>query len=86
MFDSLLQYYGLDWCALAFGLMGCHLITLGRREGFLLTIVSCACGLATAMMSGQIGYIFYNAAVIFIMTRGLVGGSRKRAVVALGAE
>lgn len=87
MFDTFLHYYGLDWGALAFGLIGCHLITRQNRVGFLFSMLGCACGLSVASMSGQYGFIVYNVILIFMMARGFTGWRKKEErIVALGAE
>lgn len=76
MLENVLQYYGLDWGGLCFGLVGCHLTSLKRREGFILSVIGCVCGLAVAMMSQQMGFIVYNFIIIFMLGRGYVNWGR----------
>ena len=86
MFDTLFQYYGLDWATLAFGLIGCYLTSNRRREGFLFSILGCMCGFSVATMSGQYGFIVYNVILIFMMARGYTGWRKQERAYALGAE
>lgn len=86
--EEILQYYGLDWCGLIFGLVGSYLITRQNRVGFLYNLLGCACGLAVALMSGQYGFITYNGILIVMMGRGYIGWAKKQneATAPLGAE
>ena len=77
MLDHILQYYGLDWAALVFGLTGCHLITTGRQEGFIFSAISALCGVFVASVSGQYGYIVYNLILTAMFSRSLVRQSSK---------
>lgn len=86
MFDTFLQYYGLDWATLAFGLIGCYLTSNRRREGFLFSILSCLCGFSVATMSGQYGFVAYNAILVLMMARGYTGWRKGETVLALRPE
>lgn len=67
--QSLMQYYGLDWLALASGLAGMILIARKDRNGFLLCCLSSFSGVAVAVLSLQFGYIAYNLILISIMAK-----------------
>lgn len=85
MLDDFFRYYGLDWGALFFGLMGCYLITKRCSEGFLFSILGCCCGLAVAAISAQYGFITYNVILIGMMFKGYKSWKRDRAAI-LAAE
>ncbi len=70
--EVFLTYYGLDWLALACGLGGTWLLGSMNPLGFLLSLVSCACGFLVAVLSSQYGFIFYNLILIGMMARGFM--------------
>lgn len=70
MGESFLQYYGMDWMALAFGLYGMRLITHKKKMGFFFSGIGCICGLCAALIGQQFGFVVYNAAVIYLMAQG----------------
>jgi len=69
-FDSLTTYYGLDWVALATGMLGTWLLGERKRMGFSINALSCLCGFSVALMSDQYGFIVYNAILLALMARG----------------
>lgn len=72
LLDSFHTYYGLDWGALCFGLIGCYLVTSRNRIGFLFSMCGCLCGFGVAMVSQQYGFIVYNIILISMQTRGFI--------------
>lgn len=74
--DAFLQsfavYYGLDWVALMTGVCGSYLMTNRNRFGFLMAGMGCVSGLAVAMISGQFGFVVYNAILMVLMVRGFL--------------
>lgn len=68
--ESLAKYYGLDWLALAAGVLGMYLLTQKSRWGFLLSGVSAISGFAVALISLQFGYVVYNVLLIVLMIKG----------------
>lgn len=74
--DAFLQsfavYYGLDWVALMAGVYGSYLMTNRNRLGFLMTGIGCVSGFAVAMISGQFGFVVYNAILMVLMVRGFL--------------
>lgn len=85
--EHIFHYYGLDWAVLAFGLTGSLLIGNRRREGFICSILACACGLTVAVLSSQYGFIAYNLILISLSTRNYLHWGRPRAAPqVLGAE
>ncbi len=73
---ALTQFYGLDWMAMLFGLTGTYLISNQDKRGFAFSTVACACGLSVAVLSGQAGFVAYNAVLIGLMLKGFVGWNR----------
>jgi len=69
---TVLQYYGLDWLSMTTGLTGSFMISNRDKRGFILSGMSCICGLSVAILSGQTGFIAYNAILISIMCRGFL--------------
>lgn len=69
---SLSLYYGLDWLALAAGVYGSFLMTNRNRWGFLVSGVACVAGFAVAALSGQFGFVVYNAILMVLMVRGFL--------------
>ena len=86
MLDYALNYYGIDWGALLFGLMGCYFITRKNRTGFIFSTLGCICGLIVAFMSGQYGFIVYNIILIVMMARGYRAWNGKNDIVEVCAE
>lgn len=88
--EHFLNYYGLDWAVLAFGLIGSFLIGNMRREGFICSVCACSCGLCVAILSHQYGFIVYNIILISLSTRNYFKWGRHmpsdRKQPALGAE
>lgn len=72
LIESFQMYYGLDWGALCFGLIGCYLVTNKNRFGFLFSMCGCMCGFGVALVSQQYGFIVYNIILISLQTRGFV--------------
>lgn len=76
MIDALLHsfslYYGLDWLALLAGVYGSYLMTNRNRWGFLVSGIACLAGFAVATLSGQFGFIAYNAILMVLMVRGFL--------------
>lgn len=74
MLENIIQsfqtYYGLDWLALIFGMVGMYLIGEKVRWGFVLNFVACCAGFYVAFISLQFGYVFYNFVLVFLMVRG----------------
>lgn len=70
--QSFSKYFGLDWLALASGVIGTYLITEKKRVGFAFSILSCLCGFAVATISLQFGFVFYNLLLISIMVKGFM--------------
>ena len=75
--DALTTYYGLDWLAMALGLLGMYQITLGNRIGFLFSSLACICGLLVSSISGQVGYVVYNLILMTMMSRTFVSGPKQ---------
>jgi len=69
---AVLRYYGLDWLSMTTGLTGSFMISNRDKRGFILSGMSCICGLSVAILSGQTGFIAYNAILISIMCRGFL--------------
>lgn len=65
-------YYGLDWIALSFGVLGTWLLTNRNRLGFCASGLGCIAGFAASMMSGQFGFVLYNLILVAMMVRGFV--------------
>lgn len=76
IFESLLQFYGLDWLAFISGISGMMLITRKLRLGFALSTLSCLAGFATAALSGQFGFVVYNLLLATIMIKGYISWSK----------
>lgn len=73
------NYYGLDWLTLALGVASSFLITGGKlRTGFALGIVACIAAFAVATMSGQNGFMVYNALLAGLNLRGVLRGDRRK--------
>lgn len=70
--NSFSIYYGLDWLALAAGVLGSYLLTNRNRIGFLLSGIGCLSGFAVAIISGQFGFVAYNLILIGMMMRGFL--------------
>lgn len=70
--NSFSTYYGLDWLALVAGVCGSYLMTNRNRFGFLITGIGCLSGFAVAMISGQFGFVVYNAILLGMMVRGFL--------------
>lgn len=74
-------YYGIDWLTLMVGLTSSYMVSGGKlRVGFAIGIASCMGGLSLAVMSGQQGFIVYNALLIGMNIRGIVRGDRREAI------
>lgn len=72
------EYYGLDWLTLMMGVTGSFMMSSGKlREGFILAVCACTCGLAVAAMSHQYGFVVYNFLLIALNARGLIRGDRR---------
>ncbi len=88
--EHLLNYYGLDWAVLVFGMIGSFLIGNMRREGFICSICACSCGLCVAIISGQYGFVVYNIILVSLSTRNYLRWGRVQPAVskqtAIGAE
>lgn len=77
MLDQFLQYYGLDWAALTFGVIGSYLIGNMRREGFVCGMIACCCGFTVAYLSQQYGFVVYNVILISLATRNYLRWGRR---------
>ncbi len=75
--EALTQYYGLDWMVMVIGLFGTYLITRHKRIGFLLSSVACVLGVVVAGMSGQMGYVIYNAIILMMFSRAFINWPSK---------
>lgn len=72
------KYYGLDWLTLLFGVSSSFLFSNRvLKTAHILSIVACICGLAVAYISGQTGFVVYNAMLIAINARGYLRGDRR---------
>ena len=80
IFEALTHYYGLDWATMAIGLAGMYMITKQKRIGFLLNGIACFFGLILAGMSDQMGYIAYNAIILFLVSRTFIKWPSEQAV------
>ena len=78
----LFQFYGLDWLAMALGLSGTYLISNRDKRGFVLNGLACICGLSVAVISGQTGFIAYNAVLIALMLKGYLTWGRAKEIAA----
>ena len=78
----LFQFYGLDWLAMVLGLTGTYFISNQDKRGFAFNVVACACGLAVAVLSGQFGFIAYNAVLIALMAKGYLTWGRTKEISA----
>ena len=67
-----LQYYGLDWLTMIFGLQGIFLLSHHNRLGFICNALSCVCSLAVALLAHQMGFMIYNAIFMAMTVRGFV--------------
>lgn len=74
---SFSHYYGLDWLALFFGVIGTYFVTQKKRIGFAFSIMSCLCGFAVASISMQFGFVFYNLLLVTIMAKGWMEWGQK---------
>jgi len=76
MIDAFLHsfslYYGLDWLALIAGVYGSFLMTNRNRWGFLVSGLACIAGFTVATLSGQFGFVAYNAILMVLMVRGFL--------------
>ena len=75
---TFLQFYGLDWLAMIFGLTGSYLISNQDKRGFAFSGVACVCGLCVALISGQSGFVAYNAVLIALMIKGFMTWGRAK--------
>ncbi len=73
---DIFHYYGLDWAALVFGVMGSFLIGNMRREGFICSMFACSCGFTVAYLSHQYGFLVYNMILISLATRNYMRWGR----------
>lgn len=78
LLTTFLQFYGLDWVAMALGLTGSYMISNQDKRGFAFSAVACACGLCVAIISGQTGFIAYNAVLIALMLKGYATWGRAK--------
>ncbi len=79
---ALTAYYGLDWLTMAIGLYGTYLITQQKRIGFLMNAIACVLGVVIASMSGQTGYIVYNAIIMLMLSRTFINWPKEAARLA----
>ena len=78
--SALFQYYGLDWVSMGMGLAGYFMISSGDKRGFIVSSLGCAFGLSVAILSGQTGFIAYNAILMAIMYRGFLNWDKAQPV------
>ncbi|MDB5491471.1 MAG: putative rane protein [Micavibrio sp.] len=69
---TLFQFYGLDWMTMIFGLTGSYMISNRDKRGLAINALACVFGLSVALLSGQAGFVAYNAILILLMCKGLL--------------
>ena len=78
-FETLFQFYGLDWLTMILGLTGTYFISNQDKRGFVFSALACISSLAAAIISAQFGFVVYNIVVIALMLKGFMTWNRKMA-------
>lgn len=77
---NLLQYYGVDWLAMALTLLAIWLIGNRTRSGFYVHIAGNFCWIAMGFMADSMATMLANAAFVLVNIRALVLWSRPEAL------
>ncbi len=78
MTAAVLQYYGVDWAAMALTLVAIYLLGDRRRMGFVLMILGNACWVVLGVLTGSLAMILANLVFAGMNVRGLVKWSADR--------
>jgi len=77
---NLLNYYGLDWLAMALGFTGMWLLGKKRKVSFIFTALGMVSAFSVSVLSSQYGFMVANSIMFFLAIRNYVLWSREERV------
>lgn len=74
--NDITRYFGIDWLAMLFTLLGIYFLGNKDRKGFIIMITGNACWIGVGALAGSLAMILANGVFLSMNLRGLIKWSK----------